>query len=368
MLFLKFTKKLTAYICAASLAVCFTGCSKDTDDQKAADKPCEILLVTDYGTVSDGSYNQGCWEGMEKYSEETGVVIDNYQPENTTEEAFLDQVKRGVKNGAKIVICPGGLLEEAVFDAQSKYPDTTFILLDGEPHNADYSDETIGTNVKSVLFAEEQAGFLAGYAAVREGYTGLGFMGGIANDSVIRYGYGFVQGADYAAIEMGVETHIRYAYMNTFNDDPIVETTAGAWFDDDTEVIFACGGSLGKGVMRAAEGHDGKVIGVDVDQSQESETVITSATKSLSDAVYECLEDYYNGTFVGGSVDNLTAKENGICLPLATSRFEKFTEDDYNSVYDRLVSGMITPYDGTEIATTQELTLINTNVTYIVME
>jgi len=366
-MFSTMNKKLICIFLSLVMLFALTACEKD-DVSTEGDMPCEVLLVTDYGTITDGSFNQGCWEGLQKFASQSGKTIDHYQPDSTNLESFMAQIKRGVKNGAQVIVCPGYLMEETVYEAQKKYPDTTFILLDGQPHNADYTDYTIGSNVKSILFAEEEAGFLAGYSAVRDGYKNLGFMGGVPEDAVIRYGYGFVQGADYAAIEMGVEVHIRYTYMNTFNDEPIIETTAKTWFDDDTEVIFACGGSIGNGVILAAENHDGKVIGVDIDQSSQSETVITSAVKSLADAVCTAVTDYYNGTFVGGVSDTLTAKENGICLPMETSRFQKFTQDDYNSIYQRIVDGMIVPYSGTNIATTQELTLINTTVSYIVAE
>lgn len=345
------------------------GCNKTENTENVTnDKPVEVLLITDYGTVSDGSFNQGVWEGICNYADDTGTLVDYYRPANTDKDSYLQEIKRGVKNGAKVIVCPGYMLEETVYEAQKSYPEVNFILVDGTPHNADYTDETIEKNVCPVLFAEEQAGFLAGYAAVRDGYTGLGFIGGIAEDPVIRYGYGFVQGADYAAIEMGVEVHVRYTYANTFDDTPLVETTASTWFDDDTQVIFACGGSLGKGVMKAAEEHNGKVIGVDVDQSTDSETVITSAMKSLSGAVYQTLDDYGQGRFGGGVAKIITAADSGVCLPMDTSRFERFTAVDYESVYSRLVDGMINPYNGCDVGTTQELTLINTNVTYIVME
>ena len=347
-----------------SLCTCFlTGCKDDVDT--TGDEPVDILLVTDYGTINDGSFNEGAWNGIMKFIPETSFTADYYSPDSTDKASFLAQIKRGVKNGAKVIVCPGYLLEETVFEAQKKYPDVNFILLDGVPHNEDSSDTTIEKNCMCIEFTEEQAGFLAGYAAVREGYTGLGFMGGVPEDPVIRYGYGFVQGADYAAIEMGVNVHIRYEYIDTFSDEPIVEVTASAWYDDDTEVIFACGGELGKGVMRAAENHEGKVIGVDIDQSQDSEVVITSAMKSLEDAVCYGLRQYANGTFLGGEVTKFSAAEGGVMLPMNTSRFERFSEEDYNNIYQRFIDGRIVPYDHTDIATTQELTLMNTEVTYI---
>lgn len=340
-----------------------SGCGDDVDTTN--DEPVDILLVTDYGTINDGSFNEGAWKGIQEFVDNSDLKADYYTPENTDKESILTQVKRGVKNGAKVIVCPGYLLEDTVYEAQKKYSDVNFILVDGVPHDTDSGEAAIENNCMSILFTEEQAGFLAGYAAVREGYTGLGFMGGIAEDPVIRYGYGFVQGADYAAIEMGVNVHIRYEYANTFSDDPIVETTAGAWFDDDTEVIFACGGSLGKGVIRAAENHGGKVIGVDIDQSQDSEVIITSAMKSLDYAVCYGLKQYEAGTFPGGSITTFSAAEGGVMLPMETSRFERFSIEDYDNIYQRFIDGRIVPYNQTDIATTQELTLMNTEVTYI---
>lgn len=360
------SKRIVSLILALIMIMTLMGCEND-DEVEGVTTPVEILLVTDYGTINDGSFNQGAWEGMSEFSKKNGALIDCYQPENTDTESYLKAIERGIDNGAKIVVCPGYLLEEAVYKAQKDYPEVNFIILDGQPHNEDYSDQLIGDNTLSILFSEEEAGFLAGYAAVRDGYTNLGFIGGIPADAVIKYGYGFVQGADYAAIEMGVEVKIRYTYANTFDDTGDVELTASTWYEDNTEVIFACGGQLGRAVMRAAEKNNTKVIGVDVDQSVESEVVLTSAIKSLSSAVSGVLEDYYQGKYYGGQAKIFTAKEGGVCLPMDTSRFEKFTQEQYDNIYSRLVDGMIVPYGGTDIGTTQELTMVNTEVTYIVL-
>lgn len=328
-------------------------------------EPVDVLLITDVGTVEDGSFNQGAWEGIKRYGEEKDVLVGYYEPENTDKESYLKEVKKGVKNGAKLIICPGYLLEETVYEAAKDYPDVDFILLDGEPHNADYSDMTIANNVMPILFAEEQAGFLAGYAAVRDGYTGLGFMGGIPEDPVIRFGYGFVQGADYAAIERGVSVHIRYTYTNTFYEDNAVERMAETWYNDDTEAIFACGGAMGRSVMRAAEKCNKKVIGVDVDQRNESDTVITSAVKSLANAVYMSISDYYDGNFGGGFVKRYSAAEGGVSLPLESSRFNRFSQAEYDSIYQLLVDGTVVPYEKTNVGTTEELSLVNTVITYV---
>ncbi|MCR5300918.1 MAG: BMP family ABC transporter substrate-binding protein [Lachnospiraceae bacterium] len=360
-------RKTTALFGAALLTVMsFAGCKDKNSNAK--DTPVDVVVVTDYGTVDDNSFNQAAWEGVKQYAEESGITCENYQPEGTATDSIIAQFKRGDSNKAKIFVCPGSMLEVPVYEAMDKYDGQCFILIDGAPHNEENTETRIAENVSVISFAEEQAGFLAGYAAVRDGYKGLGFVGGIPVDPIIRFGYGFVQGADYAAIEMGVNVHIRYTYTNTFSEDQAIEDLSGTWYEDDTEVIFACGGSITRSVIRAAENHNGKVIGVDVDESSESETVITSAMKDIKTAVYNDVKAYFEGTFPGGVDTNLTAKTNGICLPMETSRFVKFDQANYDYVYSHLADGMIVPYNKTDIGTCEELSLINTEVTFIPFE
>ena len=152
----------------------------------------ELALVTDLGTIDDKSFNQGAWEGLTKYAEENNISYKYYQPQEGTTDSYLETIGLAVEGGAKLVVCPGYLFEEPVYLAQDQFADTHFILLDGEPHSGDYSEYRTNDNVMPILFQEDQAGFLAGYAAVKEGYTKLGFMGGMAVPAVIRFGYGFI--------------------------------------------------------------------------------------------------------------------------------------------------------------------------------
>ena len=259
------------------LIFALTGCKKKASG--------EVVLITDIGTVEDGSFNQACYEGISDYCTAHGVPYTYYQPGDTDEESYNRMIKKAVKNRAKVIICPGNLLEQSVYDLQKKYSRVKFILVDGEPHNEDYTDMSIADNVLSLHFAEAEAGFLAGYSAVRDGYTKLGFMGGQMEDSIIRFGYGFCQGADYAAVEMGNKIEIEYCYTGTYLADPNVESLADNWYQSGTQVIFACGGEMGKSVMASADENDGKVIGVDVDQSGMSHSVITSAKKMIANAI-----------------------------------------------------------------------------------
>ena len=347
-------KKLLSVFSLLLVVFALTACGNKNDANNnsgtnaeggsASSSTYELALITDVGTIDDKSFNQGAWEGLKQYAEEKKVSYKYYQPAEKSTEAYIKTMKLAVEAGAKVIVCPGYLFEEAVFQEQTEYPDVKFILLDGQPHNADSSDMTITDNTYAVFYAEQEAGFLAGYAAVKEGYTKLGFMGGIAVPAVIRYGYGFVEGAEYAAKELGIDgVEIKYHYTGGFTATPEAQATAASWYNAGTEIIFACGGGVGNSVMAAAETAGAKVIGVDVDQSPESDTVITSAMKQLSVSVYDGIAAYYEGNFPGGKVVTLDATSNAVGLPLETSKFTKFTQADYDAIFKKLVDKEIVP-------------------------
>lgn len=335
-----------------AIGLALTGCGKSKNatstsvGAKDAKAGIELALVTDSGTIDDKSFNQGSWQGLEKYAKDNNKTAKYYQPTEVSDESYLSAIQLAVKGGAKVIVCPGFNFETSVWEAQSLYPDVDFVILDGAPHNDDSSDTTIAKNTVSIFYAEQQAGFLAGYAAVKEGNTKLGFMGGVAVPAVVRYGYGFIQGADYAAKEFGIkDVSCKVTYVGNFQATPENMAKAASWYNEGTQLIFACGGAVGNSVMKAAETAGRTVIGVDVDQASESATVITSAMKNLSQSVYDTLAAYYNGSFPGGKSETLTAKENGVQLPMASSKFNKFTQADYDALFAKLVSGEITVLD-----------------------
>lgn len=348
-------KKILFIISVLSFAFVLTACGS-----KGSDSSSELALITDVGTIDDKSFNQGAWEGLKEYAKENGKSYKYYKPLEKTTNAYLSAISLAIEGGAKAIVCPGYLFEEAVYIAQEDYPDVNFIILDGQPHNVDYTDFKINDNVYAVFYAEQEAGFLAGYAAVKEGFTKLGFMGGIKVPAVVRYGYGFVEGAEYAAKEMGItDIEMKYTYTGTFEAKPEVQATAASWYQSGTEVIFGCGGGVGNSVMKAAESYQGKVIGVDVDQSQESETVITSAMKMLNVSVYDAITDFYAGSFPGGQVVIRDISLEGVGLPMENSKFENFSEADYEKVYNQLLNGEIVPSTDTEV---EDITKINLEV------
>ncbi|MEG2697734.1 MAG: BMP family ABC transporter substrate-binding protein [Ruthenibacterium sp.] len=326
-------KKLFALllILALSLSV-FSGCGG---------KKAELALITDLGTIDDKSFNQGAWEGLVKYAAENKISSQHYEPTEKSTDAYLAAIDLAVKNGAKVIVTPGILFEEPIYIAQSTYPDVKFVLIDGNPHNADYSVVETAANTVGITYAEEQAGFLAGYAAVKDGCTKLGFLGGMPLPAVVRYGYGFVQGADYAARELGMakdSVSMMYHYTGSFDATPEAQEMAASWYKNGTEVIFACGGSVGHSVMAATEAAGAKVIGVDVDQYSQSDTVITSAMKGIGASVYSAIEAFYQGNFPGGQNLVLNASNAGVAIAMDNARFKTFTATDYEKIYAALAA------------------------------
>ena len=210
-----------------------------------------IAMITDIGSIDDKSFNQGTWEGIVAYAEEHGITHKYYKPTEQTTDAYLAAIQLAVEGGAKIIVTPGFLFEEPIFIAQDLYEDVHFILIDGNPHNADYTEFRTNDNTVGIVYAEEQSGYLAGYAAVKDGYTKLGFMGGMAVPAVVRFGYGFAQGAEAAAEELGIDSiELKYHYTGNFDATPETQTLATSWYAEGVEVIFACGGLVGNSNVR----------------------------------------------------------------------------------------------------------------------
>lgn len=296
----------------------------------------ELALITVAGSMEDNPFNHGAWEGLKQYAAEHGVTAGYYQPKERTTASYLETIAAAVDGDARLIVCPAALFEDAVGQAQERYPDVKFILIDGVPVKTDESGETrtaVAANTYCIRYAEEQAGFLAGYAAVYEGYTKLGFIGGMKVPAVIRYGYGFVQGADYAAKELGIKNvSIKYSYTGSFEASLETQALAASWYQSGTELIFGCGGAVGSSCMAAAKAADAKVIGVDLDQSELSDTVLTSAMKELRIPVYDAVKAFYEGTFPGGTVQVFDVKNHSIGLPMENSGFMKFTSEDYERI------------------------------------
>lgn len=333
------------------------------DSMTSADGKYQVAFVTDVGQLKDKSFNQGTFDGVKLYAAANGLSYKYYQPANgseATDDDRYDAMKAAVEGGADVVVCAGYLQEAALRKAAIEYPDTPFVFIDGYPiqeqateydaaGNALPNDSPVLTNVAGVAFQEQQAGYLAGYAAVKDGFTKLGFSGGGGgtNPACCRFGYGYVQGANHAAEELGITVDMNYSwqYGSTFSASTDLQTMINGWYVNGTEIVFACGGSMFQSIVAAASANDGYVIGVDVDQSGESEYVVTSAMKGLADAVQWAVAKVYDGTFdtIGGQQTSLGVADNAVQLPTGADswRFETFTVEEYESLYQQMVDGTL---------------------------
>lgn len=342
----KFLCVAASLLMAASLTACGSkDDSKGSDDGKASGSKADVVMITDVGTIDDKSFNQGTWEGIQAYKEETGKEVAYIKPTEKSDNAYKEAVDQAVKDyKAKVIVTPGYLFEPTIYEKQDQYPDVKFILIDGYPNDGAQKDpkEKTADNTVGIKYSENEAGYMAGYAIVKEGKTKLGFMGGIAVPAVVNFGYGFIQGANDAAKELGVTVEMKYKYTGTFSPSAEIQSEAASWYKNGTEVIFACGGGIGNSIMAAAEASDGgKVIGVDVDQSSESKTVITSAYKQLAVSVTKELKAIDDGTFPGGKNIVLGAADDAVGLPMDTSTFEKFSKKDYEALYAKVKEGKV---------------------------
>ena len=330
-----------------------------TTNDNTASVITKVALVTDVGTIDDESFNQACWQGVEAYCSANNIEYKYYQPTENTTDARVVSITQAIKEGANTIVMPGYLFGEALLDTMDQYPETYFIAVDvaGGDLTRDY--ETYyqpSANAVCITFSEEQAGYLAGYAVVKDGYSKLGFLGGMAVPAVQRYGYGFVQGANAAAVELGTPIEINYTYGGQFFGDANITAKMEGWYTTGTEIVFACGGGIYTSAVEAALKSKAYVVGVDVDQHYIGEKAVaengynpfvTSAMKGLKEATVSALGKFFDGTWadIGGKVETLNLQAGDyVGLPTAEASwgFKTFTMDEYNKLIEDIRSGALT--------------------------
>ena len=341
---------------------------------EGGEKITKVALTCDTGTIDDESFNQACWSAVSGYM---GDDCQYYIPESdASDEDRETMIRQAVNDGADVIVCVGYLYGASLAWAADQYPDVKFIAIDVTQF--DIGTDSIPANCYCITFKEEQAGYLAGYAIAKDGKTKLGFLGGMAVPAVIRYGYGFVQGADAAAQELGQNIEINYFYGGQFYGDANITSRMEGWYSNGTQVVFACGGGIYTSAVEAALKNNGYVIGVDVDQNYIGANgvadgtyaynpFITSAMKGLSEAVNTALADIEAGSWadIAASNGNFGLEDGDyIGLPTAADswNFETFTTEEYEEVKDKIKNGEITVDNSSDDATkptVSEFTTVN---------
>ncbi len=320
-----------------------------------------VAMITDYGDITDQSFNQTTYEACKAFCEANSVEFKYYKPAGDSTAERVAMVDAAVADNYNVIVMPGFAFGETVTQVADLYPDVYFVALDVS--QGDLGDYVLPENVFCAVYQEELCGYMAGYAAVKLGYTKLGFLGGMAVPAVVRYGYGFVQGADAAAVELGADVSINYAYGNQFYGDADITAAMDTWYAGGTEVVFACGGGIFTSAAEAAAKVDGKVIGVDVDQAAiidgdygEGMTV-TSAMKGLAATVNTVLSDLIlndNWAAYAGQVSTLglvgeDPEANFVQIPMESTQWaDGFTQDDYKALVSAMFNGDVAVSNDTE--------------------
>ncbi|MBR0199844.1 MAG: BMP family ABC transporter substrate-binding protein [Oscillospiraceae bacterium] len=334
-----------------------------------------VAMITDYGDITDQSFNQTTYEACKEYCEANGLEFKYYKPGSDSDDDRITMIENAIEEGFNVVVMPGYAFAPAIAATAPEYEDVLFIALDVSDFDLSSAGlDPLPANLYSAVYQEELCGYMAGFAAVKLGYKNLGFLGGMAVPAVIRYGYGFVQGADAAAAELGLtDVTVNYAYGNQFYGDADITAAMDTWYAGGTEIVFACGGGIFTSAAEAAAKVGGKVIGVDTDQAPVIDGLygegmtVTSAMKGLAPTVKTMLAAVQAGQFEGGKVENLglvseNPEENYVQLPSASTQFaEGFTAEDYAALVAAMFKGEITVSNDITVAAPSFATVITVN-------
>ena len=381
-------KKLFALLLSLAMVLALVACGQkdptpdtpDTPDDPQTKVEYKVAMITDYGDITDQSFNQTTYEACKAFAEDNSIEFSYFKPAGDNTADRVAMIEKAVNDGFNVIVMPGYAFGGAIVEAAPEFPDVKFIALDvaagdlletavakaGEaydfnPSNWDLNKYVDMSNVYCAVYQEELCGYMAGYAAVKLGYKNLGFLGGMAVPAVVRYGYGFVQGVDAAAADLGLtDVTVNYVYGGQFFGDADITAVMDTWYAGGTEVVFACGGGIYTSAVDAAKKVGAKVIGVDVDQAGviagyagvEGMTV-TSAMKGLYPTTYDTLTDVivngnwdaYKGKIATlGLVSGDDPELNYVQIPMGegTQWSDSFTQDDYKAMVKDMFDGKIT--------------------------
>ena len=386
-------KKFFALLLSLAMVLALVACGQkdptpdtpDTPDDPQTKVEYKVAMITDYGDITDQSFNQTTYEACKAFAEDNSIEFSYFRPAGDNTADRVAMIEKAVDEGFNVIVMPGYAFGGAIVEAAPEFPDVKFIALDvaagdlletavakaGEsydytPENWDLSKYVDMSNVYCAVYQEELCGYMAGYAAVKLGYKNLGFLGGMSVPAVVRYGYGFVQGVDAAAADLGLtDVKVNYIYGGQFFGDADITAVMDTWYQGGTEVVFACGGGIYTSAVDAAKKVGAKVIGVDVDQAGViakyagvDGMTVTSAMKGLYPATYDTLTDVIvNGNwdkYVGkiatlGLVSGTDPEANYVQIPMGdgTQWSDSFTQDDYKAMVKDMFDGKITVSNNT---------------------
>ena len=385
-------KKILSLLLATAMMLSLVACGSSGNNGAAAgESEYKIAMMSDFSGINDQSFNQTTWEACTAFGEANGMEIRYYQPTTSDDAGRIAVAEMAIADGYNVIVMPGYAFAATVVELANNYPDVKIVALDvsvgdllekavaakGETYDYDPSNWDLNayvnmTNVYCAIYQEELCGYMAGYAAVKLGYTNLGFLGGMAVPAVQRYGYGYVQGADAAAAELGIEIQMNYVYGGIFYGDADITAVMDTWYAGGTQIVFACGGSIWSSAAESAKKYGGKIIGVDTDQAALIDAsfgegmTVTSAMKGLAPTTINTLtEIVVNGNWssYAGKVETLgliseDPAANYVQLAPSTLFGDGFTSEDYAVLVKAMLDGTVTVSNDTTAMPTTTNTIL----------
>lgn len=358
----KWITVLTAVMLVTSIFLVGCGSSNKDNNQGQGTTPkadLKVGMVTDSGTIDDKSFNQGTWEGILAAKNELGITERYLKPAGETDADYLKEIGNLYDAGYKFIVTPGFKFEVAIFQAQDKYKDAKFVLIDGAPHSGEEGAQPdVKDNTVSIFFAEHEAGFMAGVATALQLKEGeAGFIGGLEIPPVQKFNWGFQQGLKYANDNLGTNVTIKaenVIYQGTFYDSAAGQQLAAQMFDRGVKVIHAAAGGVGVGAIteakdRVKKGEDVWIVGVDIDQyadgvydeANNKSVILTSAVKKIDHAASDMIKAQLDGEFPGGQILTFDAKNDGVGIPSKNPNLSDDVQKQVDDVFAKLKSGEI---------------------------
>lgn len=319
---------ITVLIMTASSLV---GCGGNKDNG-AKKEELKIAMVTSVGGVTDGSFNQSAWEGLQKAEKDLGIKASYI--ESKQEADYVTNLEQAVDNNNDLILATGFPMQQALLEAAKNYPEQKFAIVD-----VDYGEET-PDNVTCISFNEEQSGYVVGLVAGKMTKTNkVGFVGGMNNVVIKKFQVGYEAGVK----EANSNAKVLVQYVNSFADQAKGKSIANQMYNNNADILFSCAGDSGLGVLECAKETGKYAIGVDRDQNNIApDNILTSAMKKVNEGVYTVVENLKDGKLDGGKTLVFGLKEEGIGLAPSTDKnVPKDVIDYVNSKIEKIISGEI---------------------------
>lgn len=296
-------------------------------------------VVFDMGGKFDKSFNEGVWNGVKKFTEETGIEVMEFEVTNETQRE--QAMRRMVDKGATVVLGVGFAQADAISKVAADNPNVQFSIIDVGWLDA--------PNLRQYVFKEHEGSYLVGVAAAKATKTGkVGFVGGQDIGLISKFACGYVGGVKSVLPNVEIYENMTGSTPSAWNDPARGAELTRSQIDRGADVVYHAAGGTGVGVIQAAADAGKLAIGVDSNQNGLAPgSVLTSMLKRVDVAAYETFMDVKNGKFTSG-VKALGIAEGGVDWALDENNESLITADIKSALEaarEAILSGSVTVHD-----------------------